>query len=131
MKIDARRADGFIAKPDPAVRAILLYGPDTGLVRERMVALTKAIAGSNDDPFRTAEFSADILRGDPAKLGDEAAALALTGGRRVVRFRDAGDSVAQVFGDWLESPLGDGLVIVTAGELTPRAKIRVVFEDSD
>jgi DNA polymerase-3 subunit delta len=131
MKVDARRADGFISKPDPAVRAILLYGPDTGLVRERMVALTKNIAGSTDDPFRTAEFTADILRSDPAKLGDEAAAMALTGGRRVVRFRDAGDSVASVFGEWLENPIGDALVIVTAGELTPRAKIRVVFEDSD
>src|ERR1700750_944328 len=124
MKIDARRADGFIAKPDKAVRAILLYGPDTGLVRERMVALTKNIAGSTDDPFRTAEFPADILRGDPGKLSDEAAALALTGGRRVVRFRDATDTVAGVFESWLENPVGDSLVVVTAGELTPRAKLR-------
>jgi DNA polymerase-3 subunit delta len=130
MKIDARRADGFLAKPDANVRAILLYGPDSGLVRERMVALTKAIAGSTDDPFRTAEFPADSLRSDPARLGDEAAAMALTGGRRVVRFREAGDSVAGVFDDWLENPIGDALVIVTAGELAPRAKLRQVFEDA-
>jgi len=131
MKIDARRADGFIAKPDAAVRAVLVYGPDAGLVRERMVALTRAIAGSTDDPFRTAEFAADVLRGDPARLGDEAAAMALTGGRRVVRFRDATDTVAGVFEDWLENPVGDSLVVVTAGELTPRAKLRVAFEESN
>ncbi|TAK98217.1 MAG: DNA polymerase III subunit delta [Rhodospirillaceae bacterium] len=131
MKVDARRAEGFLAKPDASVRAILLYGPDVGLVRERMVALTRAIAGSTDDPFRTAEFPADSLRSDPARLGDEAAALALTGGRRVVRFRDASDTVAGVFADWLKAPLGDSLVIVTAGELTPRAKLRQVFEDAD
>jgi DNA polymerase-3 subunit delta len=130
MKIDTRRADGFIAKPDAAVRAVLLYGPDAGLVRERMAALTKSVAGSLDDPFRTAEFPADILKSDPARLADEAAALALTGGRRAVRFRDASDTVADVFSGWLEDPKGDGLIIVTAGELTPRAKLRMLFEDA-
>jgi len=131
MKIDARRADGFIAKPDPAMRAVLLYGPDVGLVRERMVNLCRTVAGSTDDPFRTAEFPADSLRGDPAKLNDEAAAMSLMGGRRVVRFRDASDTVAGVFADWLQNPVGDSLIIVTAGELTPRAKLRQIFEDAD
>jgi DNA polymerase-3 subunit delta len=96
-----------------------------------MVALSKSVAGSLDDPFRTAEFPADILKGDPARLADEAAAMALTGGRRAVRFRDVTDAVADVFAAWLEDPKGDGLVIVTAGELTPRAKIRVLFEDAE
>ena len=31
MKIQPARADGFIAKPDTKVRAVLLYGPDAGL----------------------------------------------------------------------------------------------------
>ena len=131
MKIAARRAEGFLAKPGDAVRAILLYGPDTGLVRERMVALTKNIAGSLDDPFRTMEFNADILKSDPARLPDEAAAMALTGGQRVVRFRDAADGVARVFEDWLEDPVGETMVIVTAGELGPRSRLRQAFEGAD
>ena len=113
------------------MRAVLLYGPDASLVRERMVALTKAVAGSVDDPFRTAEFPADVLKSDPARLGDEAAALALTGGRRAVRFRDAADVSPRYSRHGSKVPKGDGLVIVTAGELTPRAKIRVVFEEAE
>jgi DNA polymerase-3 subunit delta len=131
MKIDPRRADGFIAKPDAAVRAILLYGPDAGLVRERMNLLTRNIAGSVDDPFRVTEFAADALREDPARLRDEAASLALTGGRRVVRIRDAGDSAGALFDEWLENSVGDALVIVTAGELAARSKLRAAFEESD
>ena len=130
MKITGR-ADAFAAKPDPSVRAVLLYGPDSGLIRERLNIMTKAVAGGIDDPFRVSEFNADVLSEDPARLGDEAAALALTGGRRVVRVRDAGDTTAAVFEAFLTNNLGDSLVIVTAGELSPRSKLRVAFEESD
>jgi len=137
MKIQSGRADGFVAKPDKAVRAVLLYGPDAGLVRERMNALTKAVAGSADDPFRVAEFTADVLRDDPARLPDEAAAMSLTGGRRVVRIRDADSAprlettVADKFEAFFETNLGDTLVIVTAGDVGSKAKIVRVFEDAD
>ena len=130
MKITGR-ADAFAAKPDPSVRAVLLYGPDSGLIRERLNIMTKAVAGGIDDPFRVSEFNADVLSDDSARLGDEAAALALTGGRRVVRVRDAGDTTAAVFESFLTNNLGDSLVIVTAGELSPRSKLRVAFEESD
>ncbi|MCC6467418.1 MAG: DNA polymerase III subunit delta, partial [Alphaproteobacteria bacterium] len=35
MKIQPGKVETFLAKPDAAVRAVLLYGPDAGLVRER------------------------------------------------------------------------------------------------
>lgn len=130
MKITGR-ADAFAARPDPKIRAVLLYGPDAGLIRERLNIMTKSVAGAIDDPFRVSEFNASALSDDPARLGDEAASLALTGGRRVVRVRDAGDTLGDLFAKFLENPLGDSLVIVTAGELSPRSKLRVAFEEAD
>ncbi|MCW9040250.1 MAG: DNA polymerase III subunit delta, partial [Rhodospirillales bacterium] len=44
MKIAAARIDAFVARPDPATRAVLIYGPDTGLVRERTTNLITAVA---------------------------------------------------------------------------------------
>jgi len=130
MKISGR-ADAFAAKPDPKIKAVLVYGPDAGLIRERLNTMTKAVGGSLDDPFRISEFSASALNDDPARLGDEAAALALTGGRRVVRVRDADDKCAEVFAKFLENPVGDSLVIVTSDDLSPRSKLRAAFEESD
>ncbi|MBL8645226.1 MAG: DNA polymerase III subunit delta [Rhodospirillaceae bacterium] len=136
MKITSGRADSFIAKPD-AVKAVLLFGPDGGLVRERMNTLTKNIAKSPDDPFRVAEFSASVLRDDPGRLGDEAASLSFGGGRRVVRWRDADSeprlegTVAGVFEKFFENPVGDALLIVTAGDIGSRAKLVQVFEESE
>lgn len=130
MKITGR-ADSFIAKPDPKMRAVLVYGPDTGLVRERLNALTKAVAGSVDDPFRVIEMSADTLRDDPARLRDEAAAMSFGGGRRVVRVRDAGDGLAELFESFGEETIGDALVIVSASDLGPRSKLRLAFEGAE
>lgn len=129
MKIKASDADRFAAKPDAKVRAVLVYGPDGGLVRERMNMLTRGVVEDLSDPFRIAEIGDGDLRGDPARLADEAAAIAMLGGRRVVRVRGAGDSLAKAFKSFLDDPSGDALVVIEAGDLGPRSSLRKLFED--
>ncbi len=97
MKISVARSEAFLRSPGSEVRAVLLYGPNAGLVRERADRLAAAIAPPGD-PFRTSELSPDDLKNDPARLNDEAQALSLGGGRRVVRLRGATDAVAKAFG---------------------------------
>jgi DNA polymerase-3 subunit delta len=128
MKISPAQADGFAARPDPAVKAVLVYGPDAGLVRERIDRLCRAVAGSLDDPFRLVDLTGAVLRDDPARLADEAAAIAMTGGRRAVRVLNAGDAVAGIFAAFLDHPMGDALVVVDGGELQARSKLRTLFE---
>lgn len=130
MKISASKVDQFIRTPHGDVLAILVYGPDGGLVRERANALARRIVDDLDDPFRVAELEPAILKDDPARLADEAAALAMTGGRRVVRLRSAGDGQANVIESFLTDPLGDALILVEAGALPPRSKLRKAFESS-
>lgn len=131
MKLTPARIEAFVAKPDPAVRAILLYGPDAGLVRERAARLCRTVVEDLGDPFRVAELTAATLREDPARLADEVAQLALAGGRRVVRVRDAGDGVAGPIAAFLDRPVGEALVVVEAGDLPGRSKLRASFESAD
>ena len=91
MKLSAQQVERFLRQP--SVPAVLVYGPDQGLVRERVERLIGAVLDDPKDPFRLSELSADALRGDPGRLLDEARALCLAGGRRVVRLRQAGDQV--------------------------------------
>lgn len=130
MKVAANRADAFARNPDNGVRAVLVYGPDDGLVRARGEALAKAVAEDPNDPFRVADLTMASLRDDPALLADEAAAIALTGGRRVVRLRDAGEAAVIALEAFLEDSPGDALVVVQAGNLNPRSKLRKLFEDA-
>lgn len=131
MKIAGARVDGFLRAPDPAVRAVLLYGPDSGLVRERADALARSIVPDLADPFRVADLTPALLRDDPARLADEAAALSLTGGRRVIRLRDAADASTASLKSFLDGAVGDALVVVEAGDLPPRSSLRKLFEGDD
>jgi len=128
MKIAAGRADQFIKAPDPNVSAILVYGPDGGLVRERAQALIRNFAGSLDDPFANVEIGASDLKEDPARLSDEASALSLTGDKRGVYVRDAADAHMAAIEPILDLPPGDTLIVIEAGNLGPRSKLRAGFE---
>lgn len=130
MKISPDRATAFTARPDPKVRAVLVYGPDEGLVRERVERLMKSVLEDLKDPFRVSDLSASAVKADPALLLDEAAALSLTGGRRVVRLRDADDSHQKAFQTLLTDVPGDTLVIAQAGDLSKNSSLRKLFEAS-
>ena len=130
MKLARAQADRFVRAPGDGMRAALVYGPDAGLVNERALALVRAIAGDPPDPFRVVELAAARVEEDAAILADEAAAIAMTGGRRAVRIRGAGDRLGAVLAAFLEAPPGDGFVVVEAGELRPRSALRRAFEQA-
>ncbi|EKV32188.1 DNA polymerase III delta subunit [Caenispirillum salinarum AK4] len=131
MKLTGGRIEAFVARPDPKVRVVLVYGPDTGLVRERVDKLTRAVVDDPSDPFRVADLTAATLKEDPSRLADEAAAMALTGGRRVVRLRDAADAVTARVKPFIEDPKGDSLVILQAGDLAKSSSLRKLCEGAD
>lgn len=122
MKIDAGRVEGFLKNPG-ATNIILIYGPDGGLVAERGLALVKAAIGGTDDAFGYAEIA------DAGRLLEEATAASLMGGRRVVRLRDAGESAVKPVEALLKTS-SDALVILEAGDLTPKSKLRALAEKS-
>jgi DNA polymerase-3 subunit delta len=127
-KIEARRISAVLADP-AAFRAVLLHGEDAGLARERAETLLRAVlGGQTDDAFRLADLTREEAA-RPGVLAGEAAALALTGGRRVVRLRDAGDAHAAPLKDVL-SAAGESLILMEGGELPGRSKLRTLAEAS-
>lgn len=128
MIIKPRAVSGFLANPNPAARAILVFGRDEGLVREHIETLMDTVVDDRRDPFRVADLRADSLKDDPARLADEAASISMTGGRRVIRVRAATNAHAGLFGDFLVNPPGDALVVVEGGDLAKGAALRKTFE---
>jgi DNA polymerase-3 subunit delta len=122
MKLAPAGVTGFLRTPG-ACRVVLLFGEDVGLMRDRAEALVRTVAGSLDDPFRVAELARDEI----GRLPDEAASLSLTGGRRVVRVRDATDSATAAVGAVLKGP-GAALVVLEAPGLATRSRLRTLLE---
>lgn len=130
MKIPPSRINQFLRQPDPKVAAVLLFGPDQGLVRERAEALVLTVVDDPADPFRVAVFTGADIKADPPCLVDEAAQLSMTGGRRVIWVHEATDGISRTFESFFDNAPQDNLVIVEAGTLGPQSSLRKLFEKS-
>ena len=80
--------------------------------------------------MRFTRIAAADLRKDPALLLDAVKAQGFFPGPRVAFVEDAGDGVTNIIGaaltDWND---GDAQIVVTAGQLAARSKLRKLFED--
>jgi DNA polymerase-3 subunit delta len=128
VKLGGQPLERFIRQPSAGPPVVLVYGPDQGLVRERVERLLAAVLDDPKDPFRLTELAADAVRADPGRLLDEARALCLAGGRRVVRVRQAGDLVTAACRALLGLGALDALVVLDGGELGPGSSLRRLIE---
>ena len=123
MKVAAPQIAGVLRDPQ-RLTGILLHGDDPGLIRERALTVARVVVPSLDDPF----LSAVLLKEEHGRLLEEAQALSLVGGRRVVRVVDAGDALATAAGKLSGAAADGALVILEAGSLTARSKLRQMAE---
>ncbi len=135
MKLTYRDIEPFLKKLNPAMRAVVVYGPDSGLVQERAMLLAKQVVSDLNDPFNAVHLTGDIIGGDPARLSDEANALSMMGGKRLVRITSAGNEIAVALKDWLKGGKGfepnpDCVLIIEAGDLKPKDALRKTCEDA-
>jgi DNA polymerase-3 subunit delta len=130
MIVKPAECERLIAHLPPEFVAVLLYGPDQGLVRERAERLGLSVVSDLRDPFRVAEIEGAALLESPARLAAEAAALSMTGGRRLVRIRAATNGIAATFESFLSNESPEALIVVEAGDLAKDSRLRAVFEEA-
>lgn len=128
MKLTFRQIEPFVKSPDKAARVILVYGPDSGLVRERANIMGKTVVEDLNDPFNAVVLTAEALAEDPARLSDEAGAISMMGGDRLIRIEGGSDKLTVLLKSYLENPSDSALVIVQAGELRPSSSLRKLCE---
>lgn len=88
MRIAPKDQSRFIAHPDPDKRLYLVYGSDTGLVREFGEKLVTVLARDPDDPFQVTRLSGTDLEQDPSRFFDAVNSISLTGDKPLVHIRN-------------------------------------------
>ena len=125
----AHEVERFVKRPDLDTGVVLVYGPDTGLVRETAYRLVRHYAGSDSDGMGLITLDGSELDGDPGRLLVEARTSSLFGEKRVVRVRGAGKSVTVPLAELAADPSG-AIIVLEAGNLAPRDALRALVEGS-
>lgn len=129
MKANPRDQASHLKNLDPKIRAVLIFGKDSGLIRENRNRISKQIVQGDGDPFCMATLSPLQIKEDQAIVADEMGAVSMMGGRRLVRLDDATDKELEAIRNGLGMETGDTLLLVTSGDLSPRSKLRAFFEN--
>lgn len=130
MKLAWRDIKPFIAKPDPAMAVIVIYGPDQGLVQERTGLILPHYVVDTKDPLSVTGLAASTIADEPSTFWDESQSVSLLGpARRVLKISGADDDkITPILQDYLTNPNPDLCVIVLAGNLGPRSALRKLAE---
>ncbi len=131
MKLKANEVGRVLKSPDAAIKTFLIYGEDTGLVRERAEQVSKALVPDLDDPFAVTRLTEEDLKSDPASLADALAALSMTGGDRLVRLRLSGDNAtaAEIITAVDKGEMvAEARLVIETGTLRPTSKLRKAAE---
>ena len=127
MKVAYRDIKTFAQNPPPTLAVILVYGPDYGLMKDRVETIAKKTVDDIHDPFNVADIDLDALE-NVAQIIDEANTISMMGGRRLIRVRSGADKLTATLKEYLKDPNKDALILIEAGPLSPRSTLRKLCE---
>jgi DNA polymerase-3 subunit delta len=118
--VKAKRAEMERALRSPSAwRFFLLYGPDEAGSQ----SLVKVAAEAAGPGAERVELTGAELKGDPARLADEAASISLFGGARYIVVQPAGDECVAAVEALLDAPAAGNPVLLLSGALKPASKL--------
>lgn len=119
MKASRAQIERALARPDPSIRLILLYGPDESASQMLAGQLGTALGAGAE----RVDLTGAALKADPARLCDEAAAISLFGDPRWIRVAPAGDEMIEAAEALLSLEAATCPVVIVAGALRKDAKL--------
>jgi DNA polymerase III subunit delta len=113
-----------VDQPRPEVRFYLFHGPDEAQSRALAARLMEALGATR---FL---ISAGAVKSDPASLADEAGAMSLFGGKRLVWVEPATKDIEEGVVALLEGPMTESPVVAIAGALPKSSALLKLAEAS-
>ncbi len=118
MKATRPQLDKALKSP-ATTRLFLLYGPDEA----GSMALARRVGGALGADAERISFTGSELKGDPAKLADEAASISMFGDARWLLVTPAGDETLDAVTALLAAPAAGNPVVIVAGALRATSKL--------
>jgi DNA polymerase-3 subunit delta len=130
MILKGVEAARYCTRPDPSRAGLLIFGTDAMRVAlKRQEAIAALVGPEGEAEMRLTRMSGADLRKDPSLLLDAIKAVGFFPGPRVAFVDEATDSLADIIATALaEWKPGDAVIVVTAGGLTAKSALKVLFD---
>lgn len=129
-EVKSHEFEGFIERSARNYRIFVIYGPDRGLVSERAGLIAARTGVLLSDPFSLIKLDIADLQKDQGRLLDEAGAIGLFGGEKLIWIHGAANEKYLV--DSLQvlssKTLQDTYLIIEAGDLKKGSLLRKTAE---
>jgi DNA polymerase-3 subunit delta len=125
MKASKGSIGRAVDQPRAQVRFYLFHGPDDAQSRALGERLVLALGATRF------VVNASTVRSDPASLADEAGAMSLFGGKRVIWIEPAGDEIGDGVEALMEATAPESPVVAIAGVLRKTSALLKLAEGSD
>jgi DNA polymerase-3 subunit delta len=113
-----------LERPDSKLRFYLFHGPDEGQSRALAARLLDALGATKS------VVAAGAVKSGAVSLVDEAGAIGLFGGTRLIWVEPAGDDIAEAVAALLDGPDPESVVAAIAGQLRKSSALLKVAEAS-
>ena len=119
MKANRQGIGRAVDQPDRDVRFYLFHGPDE--------AQSRALGGRLAQALEANRFllASSTIKSDPAALTDEAGAMSLFGGARVIWIEPAGEEIAPAVESLLQAAIVESPVVAICGTLRKASLLRL------
>jgi DNA polymerase-3 subunit delta len=124
VKLSKANLARALDQPSRDIRFYLFHGPDEGQSRALAARLAEGQQASR------ILLSSGAIKSDPAALVDQAGALSLFGGKRVVWVEPATKDIEDGITALLEGPPPENVVVAIAGTLTKASSLLKIAESS-
>lgn len=124
MKASKGSIGRAVDQPNPQVRFYLFHGQDEAQSRGLAQRLLQALGATKS------VISGGAVKSDPAALNDEAGAMSLFGGARLIWIEPAGDEIASGVEALLGAPSIESPVVAIAGSLRKTSALLKLAEAS-
>ncbi|ATP13038.1 DNA polymerase III subunit delta [Bartonella henselae] len=126
----AHEVDHFLKRFSRSFPIVLIYGPDRGLVCERVQHFIKLTQIAVEDPFCSVRLDAAEIDKDPARLLDEARTLSLLGGDRLIWVSNGANqkNFLDALKILIKEPPEKSFILIEAGDLKKGTGLRNIIE---
>jgi DNA polymerase-3 subunit delta len=123
--------DNYIKKPDMAVKIVLLFGQNEGLIAEYTKKLIQTVSKDLYDPFCVVYLNGDDVRNDFGILSAEYNSQSLIGGRRVIVVSDVDNNFTKPITELLSSKSDTLLILYTNTFLNKKSSLYALGESNN